>query len=247
LEYKKLSINQSDLHALQWASEYSKECKGSIDAFILIKEELDEKTKQKLNEFSLKRCFQIPRSESEQADVRYIETLISHDMYDLIISGDETEDDHNRSLVPLLAYSLGISVLTSIHKIKTQDTERLTAHRKEERGATQVFNVHFPAALSLTPQISKLRYRRNKDEKGIEFGVKERQLLYLFSERKRFGAPEPAIIFGNIPNEESAEARLLNIMGFSETTDSGVSQQTQVLSEEYLHFTAERLMKWLKE
>lgn len=242
---KKVTINLADLSALQWASDYSKKHSASIDAYILALEECDENLKDRLAKFPLETCTYIPKSENEQEDARFLATTVEQGVYDLVVCGDETEDEHNSSLLPLLGYSLGMDVLTSVHQIEAKGAQRLFVHRKEERGATQIFDIHFPFALSLTTQISKLRYSRSPKNK-IQINIKERVNETAISHR-RLGAPEPKIIFGKVPEEENPLERLMNVMGFTNNSDAGLSQQTNSLSEEHLHFTAERLMKWLKE
>lgn len=242
---RKATVNQADLMALQWAADYSGQNGASIDACILTEEEYQKAVLDKLDRFPLKRCIQIAKSGNEQADVRYITESVERDVYDLIVSGDETEDEHNSFLLPLLGYSLNMNVLTAIHKIEVMDSERLLAYRKEERGATQVFEIKLPAALSVTSQISKMRYGRHpKTEIKI---TKKDRVLPTGSLQRRIGPPEPNIIFGSVPVEENPLHRLMNVMGFSDNSDAGLSQQTTALSEDHLHFSAERLMKWLKE
>lgn len=244
-EYKKPVINGADLSALQWASDYAKQNAASMDAFILMTESTEESIRRTLNKYQLETCIQIPRSKDEMADARFLSSCIEPGMYDLIVCGDETEDEHTTSLLPLLGYSLGLEVLTSVHQIETNGPNQLLAHRKEERGATQIFNIKLPVALSLSSHISKTRYSRSQ-RKEIEILTKERALETAGSS-KRMGAPEPNIILGKVPQEENPLERLLNVMGFSDEKGDELSQQIQGLSEEHLHFTAERLLKWLKE
>lgn len=242
---RKATINQADLSALQWASDYSKEHNASIDVYILAEEECNETLKGKLEKFPLETCTHFPTSGNEQEDARYLATFVEQSMYDLVLCGDETEDEHNSCLLPLLGYSLGMDVLTSVHQIKVKGSQRLLAHRKEERGATQIFNIKLPAALSLKTQISRLRYsRKPKYEINI---VKEERVEETIRSNRRIGAPEPIITLGHVPTDENPLNRLIHVMGFSKNSDAGLSQQTKALTEEHLHFTAERLMKWLKE
>ncbi|WP_164525644.1 adenine nucleotide alpha hydrolase family protein [Siminovitchia acidinfaciens] len=242
---RKATINQADLNALQWASDYSKEHNASIDVYILADGECNETLKEKLARFPLNTCTHIPKSGNEQADAHYLASSIEQGMYDLVVCGDETEDEHNSCLLPLLGYSLGMDVLTSVHQIEAKGAQHLLAHRKEERGATQIFDIQFPVALSFTTQISKLRYSRHFQYE-IEITKRER-VDQIPRSHRRLGSPEPNIIFGKVPEEENPLERLMNVMGFSNNSDTGLSQQTNALSEEHLHFTAERLMKWLKE
>ncbi|WP_164525434.1 adenine nucleotide alpha hydrolase family protein [Siminovitchia acidinfaciens] len=247
LGYKRATINRADFHALQWAYEYATKQNGKMDVFLLAREKVEKKTLDILNGFPIELCFHIERGESDQEDAAFMETLLSCDMYDLIVSGEETEDDHDRSLVPLLGTSLNIPSLTSVHHIEADEKNNLLAHRKEERGMTQVFKIQLPAALSVTTQISKLSYRKYKPKRPMKTVIKQRDLKNS-SSIKRIGAPEPNIfISDDIPDEESAESRLLHIMGFSSKGNAGPAKRTQTLSEEHLYYTAERLMKWLKE
>ncbi len=245
LRDKKATINQADLSALQWASEFSKEHDVSLDVSILAGEKCSETLKGTLENFALETCTHFMSCRNEQEDARYLAAFVEKGMYDLVVCGDETEDDHNSSLLPVLGYSLGMDVLTSVHQIEAQGSQQLLAHRKEERGATQIFNMKLPAALSLTTQISRLRYsRKPKYEINI---VKEEQVEQIIRSNRRLGAPEPIITLGHVPTDKNPLDRLIHVMGFSKSSSAGLSQQAKALSEEHLHFTAERLMKWLKE
>lgn len=242
---RKLAINKADLHALQWAADFSEQYTAPIDIMILTEENRNDSLKEILTGFPVESCIQIQKSNSEQMDASHLTSYIGQEAYDLIVCGDETEDEHNTSLLPLLGYSLGMEVLCSVNQIETIDSARLRVHRKEERGAMQIFEIKMPTALSLTSHISKLKHRR-KRKKEMDIVIKERTLEPAGLNR-RLGAPDPKIIFGSVPQEENPLKRLMNVMGFSSNNDAGLSQQTQALSDEHLHFTAERLMKWLKE
>ncbi len=247
LIYQRNSYNKSDLHALQWTREYKLKADALVDVLILKKEE-EASEENKLANFGIQRCFRIPSNGSEKEDAAFISDLLKNESYSLILSGYETEDEHSCALLPLLSYELGIGVLTAVYQLEGKPNGQLTALRKEERGSLQEFTIQLPAAVSVTSHISKLRYHRGRSAPDFTMIEVKRQLSKPEAVR-RIEAPEPNIWYADTPSEEIPQLRLLNIMGFASQSNNSnnLQKQTDHLSKAHLYFTAERLVKWLKE